>query len=105
MRAYMYICTRACMLGYACADAGSGFEDVTSRVGLGPSKHGSGAAWLDIDSDGDLDLYVTTVGHTRHYLYVNKVHSFYNIPGFEFASSAVAPSYSFTIHLHLGYPD
>ncbi|XP_065179778.1 uncharacterized protein LOC135810229 [Sycon ciliatum] len=53
-------------------NTGSGFEDVTSRVGLGPSKHGSGAAWLDIDSDGDLDLYVTTVGHTRHYLYVNK---------------------------------
>lgn len=25
-----------------------------------------------MDSDGDLDLFVTTVGDTRHYLYINQ---------------------------------
>ena len=32
----------------------------------------NGAAWGDIDNDGDLDLFVTTVGDTRHYLFVNE---------------------------------
>ena len=34
--------------------------------------YGNGAGWVDIDSDGDLDLYVTTVGDSRHYLYINQ---------------------------------
>jgi tetratricopeptide (TPR) repeat protein len=38
---------------------GSKFEDVTSKVGIAGSKAlGLTARWLDIDQDGDLDLYV-----------------------------------------------
>ena len=52
--------------------AGNGtFTDMTSDVGLGPSRYASGAGWVDVDQDGDLDLYVTTVGDSRHYLYIN----------------------------------
>ncbi|XP_066911010.1 uncharacterized protein [Clytia hemisphaerica] len=47
------------------------FTDVTRTTNVGPSMYGSSAGWIDIDSDGDLDLYVTTVGDSRHYLYVN----------------------------------
>ena len=47
------------------------FTDVTKETGIGPSSLANGAVWVDIDQDGDLDLYVTTVGDTRHYLYIN----------------------------------
>lgn len=47
------------------------FTDVTRSANLGPSYYGNGAGWIDVDSDGDLDLFVTTVGDTRHYLYIN----------------------------------
>ena len=42
---------------------GKRFEDVTAKAGLGKSTAlGVSARWLDIDQDGDLDLYV--VNHT-----------------------------------------
>ena len=44
---------------------------MTRSTNIGPELYGNGAIWLDVDSDGDLDLYVTTVGDTRHYLYIN----------------------------------
>ncbi len=47
------------------------FTDVTKESGIGPARYGNGASWADVDQDGDLDLYVTTVGDTRHYLYIN----------------------------------
>ena len=54
--------------------AGSGtFLDVTDEARVGPMRFGSGAVWADFDADGDLDLYVTSVGDTRHFLYINQV--------------------------------
>ncbi len=48
------------------------FEDVTAHVGLGEfDLQSNGAAWLDIDNDGDMDLYLTTIGERRFYLFVN----------------------------------
>lgn len=47
------------------------FTDVTNDANIGPSAFANGAVWADFDQDGDLDLYVTTVGDTRHYLYIN----------------------------------
>ncbi len=47
------------------------FRDVTSETAVGPAKYANGAVWVDMDQDGDLDLFVTSVGGTRHYLYVN----------------------------------
>jgi hypothetical protein len=49
------------------------FEDVSVQAGLDLDLPSNGAAWGDIDNDGDLDLYVTTLGPdaTRFYLFVN----------------------------------
>ena len=47
------------------------FTDVTASANVGPPRYGSGAGWVDVDSDGDDDLLVTTVGDSRYYLYVN----------------------------------
>lgn len=59
------------------ANAGDGtFADVAASVGLGEDLSGSGAAWGDIDNDGDPDLYVTSLGDYRHYLYINDGGSF-----------------------------
>ena len=54
-------------------NTGSGkFEDVSAESGLGAfDLRSNGAVWIDIDDDGDLDLYVTTISDTRFYLFVN----------------------------------
>ena len=49
------------------------FNDVTQESRVGPQSHGSGAVWADFDADGDVDLYVTSVGNRRHFLYINQV--------------------------------
>jgi hypothetical protein len=38
-----------------------GFEDVSAAAGLTAVHNSNGCAWGDIDNDGDLDLYLTTV--------------------------------------------
>jgi hypothetical protein len=53
------------------------FEDVTSAVGLDVAGFRSvGAAFVDVDNDGDLDLYVTTLGGSAYLLFVNQGGSF-----------------------------
>jgi hypothetical protein len=47
------------------------FQDVAVSAGLTASLPTNGPAWGDIDNDGDKDLYVTSSGGTRFYLYVN----------------------------------
>ena len=50
------------------------FEDVTERAGIRPAAPGSwggGATFVDIDDDGDLDLYVCGYDHPNR-LYVNR---------------------------------
>ena len=47
------------------------FQDVAVAAGFTASLPANGPAWGDIDNDGDKDLYVTSSGGTRFYLYVN----------------------------------
>jgi hypothetical protein len=47
------------------------FADVTEASGLARHGHTNGAAWIDVDNDGDLDIYVQVVGYDRNLLYIN----------------------------------
>jgi hypothetical protein len=49
---------------------GMRFEDVTERSGLDFAGFGLGAAWGDLDGDGDLDLYISAYG--KDALYENR---------------------------------
>jgi hypothetical protein len=47
------------------------FEDLAQSAGLDVPTPVGGAAWVDIEGDGDLDLMLTSFGGTQHHLYVN----------------------------------
>ncbi len=46
------------------------FEDETAKAGVGDDGYGMGAAYGDVDGDGDLDLYVANFG--PNVLYLNR---------------------------------
>ncbi|MBX7081989.1 MAG: CRTAC1 family protein [Nannocystaceae bacterium] len=47
------------------------FTDITLGAGLTEVRHSSGAAFADIDNDGDQDLYVLSIGGYGYLLYIN----------------------------------
>ncbi|MDA8563714.1 CRTAC1 family protein [Mariniblastus sp.] len=52
-------------------DGGNGFIDVSAQAGFTETYPSNGAAWGDIDNDGDADLYVTGIGVQSYRLYLN----------------------------------
>jgi hypothetical protein len=53
---------------------GPSFEEVGLERGLVDEFGGNGAAWVDVDGDGDLDLYVTSLGlDARFWFYRNEL--------------------------------
>jgi hypothetical protein len=55
-----------------CNDGDGTFTDCTAGTGLGDAVRGSnGAAFADVDNDGDQDLYVLGIGDAAFYLFIN----------------------------------
>ncbi len=54
------------------------FADVTAAAGLQRFGNYNGAAWLDVDNDGDVDLFVQGIGDTRHFLWINDGHGHFS---------------------------
>ncbi|MCH9688128.1 MAG: CRTAC1 family protein [Deltaproteobacteria bacterium] len=47
------------------------FEDVAASAGIEIEGRSGAAAWLDVEGDGDLDLFVTVINGYRYHLFVN----------------------------------
>jgi hypothetical protein len=72
---------------------GPWFEDVTERAGVGDTGAGMGALFVDLDGDGDLDLYVANYG--LDVLYLNQGNGTFAdasdlLPGHDLWSAGVA---------------
>ena len=48
------------------------FEDISEQAGFNKATTTNGAIWIDIDNDGDLDIYVSTIYEQSFLLYVNQ---------------------------------
>ncbi len=59
------------------------FQDVSASAGFNHSMSTNGATWGDVDNDGDLDLYVTTLHDSslRYHLYINNGNSSFTEEG------------------------
>lgn len=57
------------------------FEQRTITAGFSTATLTNGISSGDIDGDGDLDLYMTTTGDTRNYLYLNDGSGFFTDVG------------------------
>ena len=57
------------------------FESRTSAAGFTAATLSNGIVSGDVDNDGDLDLYTTTVGGTRNYLALNNGSGFFTDAG------------------------
>ncbi len=48
------------------------FEDTSVESGISEfNLRSNGALWVDVDNDGDMDLYVSTIAEKRFYLFIN----------------------------------
>ena len=80
------------------------FEQVTDHWGLGYASFSSGAAYADIDNDGDLDIVVNNISDkafifenvstNRNYLKVNLEGSKQNINGLGTKGVTLAPFFA-----------
>lgn len=57
------------------------FEARTTTAGFIFPTYTNGIVSGDVDNDGDLDLYMTSVGYTRNYLYLNNGNGFFTDAG------------------------
>ncbi|MDZ4655970.1 MAG: CRTAC1 family protein [Bythopirellula sp.] len=57
------------------------FESRTFAAGFIFPTYTNGVVSGDVDNDGDLDLYMTTVGYTRNYLYLNNGNGYFTDAG------------------------
>jgi hypothetical protein len=57
------------------------FEARSAAAGFFLPTYANGVASGDVDNDGDLDLYMTTVGYTRNYLYLNNGQGYFTDAG------------------------
>ena len=73
-------------------EQGKSFADVTDSAGLSAAQPtgSNGAAWGDVDNDGDLDLYVTAYESLRYFLYINDGNGNFTEEGNERGASLVS---------------
>jgi len=81
------------------------FADVTEQA-FGPHHMAdvasSGAAWGDVDNDGDLDLYVTSLFSTRYHLFINDGHGHFSEEALERGAAIAGPDPHFGFSVAFG---